>query len=442
MYFKRKIYQQLLDWKEKYADSYAVLIEGARRIGKSTVAKEFAENEYKSYINIDFANVSPMIKEVFDDIHDLDIFFLRLQALTNTTLFDGHSVIIFDEIQLFPVARQAIKYLVQDGRYHYIETGSLISIKKNIQNILIPSEEVKISMYPMDFEEFSWVIDSNTYDLAREIFLTGRPVGQDLNRKWMRDFRIYMAVGGMPQAVSAFKEGNNFTQIDQIKRSIIDLYERDFRKLDASGRLSSLYHSIPAQLAMDSRRFVLYRGTGRRKGDSDLELLHELIESKTVLAAYNTRDPRVSLSLTKDIDTFKLYLSDSGLFVTLLFIDRPNQVNEIYSKLLSDKLPANLGYLYENAVAQMIASKNHELFYHTWDRENSNHYYEIDFLYAQADKIDAIEVKSSGIGKFKSLKEFSKKYSQNINHSYVLSQKDRTKKDGIEFLPIYMMNYL
>lgn len=442
MYFQRKLYYKLLEWKNKYADSYALLIEGARRVGKSTLVEKFATNEYKAYILIDFANVAPDVLDSFDDIHDLDLFYLRLQAATGKTLIDNDSVIIFDEIQLFPKARQAIKYLVQDGRYHFIETGSLISIKKNVQNILIPSEEMRISMHPMDFEEFCWAIESNTYKLALEVYLSGKPLGQNINRKWMKDYRIYMAVGGMPQAVKAYVQGENFSRIDLVKRTIIDLYENDFKKIDRSGRISAIYRSIPSQLAIDTRRFYLSKATEKRKTNRDEELLYELIDSKTVIPCYNTRDPVVSLSQTKALDTYKLYLADTGLFISLMFIDRPGQVNSIYMKLLSDKLPANLGFLYENAVAQTIASMGHELYYHTWDKEGSDHYYEIDFLLAKEDKISAIEVKSSGLGKFKSLKNFQKKYSKNIDRAIVLSQKDCSRKEGIDFLPIYMANYL
>ncbi|NMA17156.1 MAG: ATP-binding protein [Clostridiaceae bacterium] len=343
MYFQRKLYYKLLEWKNEYADSYALLIEGARRVGKSTLVEKFATNEYKAYILIDFANVAPDVLDSFDDIHDLDLFYLRLQAATGKTLIENDSVIIFDEIQLFPKARQAIKYLVQDGRYHFIETGSLISIKKNVQNILIPSEEMRISMHPMDFEEFCWAIESNTYKLALEVYLSGKPLGQNINRKWMKDYRIYMAVGGMPQAVKAYVQGENFSQIDHVKRTIIDLYENDFKKIDRSGRISAIYRSVPSQLAIDTRRFYLSKATEKRKTNRDEELLYELIDSKTVIPCYNTRDPVVSLSQTKDLDTYKLYLADTGLFISLMFIDRPGQVNSIYMKLLSDKLPANLG---------------------------------------------------------------------------------------------------
>ena len=441
MYFKRKVYSQLLDWKEKYADKYAVLLEGARRVGKSTIAERFAMKEYKSYILIDFSKASDKEMACFDDINDLDMFFLRLQAVKRIDLHEHESVIIFDEVQLFPKARQAIKHLVKDGRYHYIETGSLISIKKNVKNILIPSEEMKIQVYPMDYEEFCDAT-GNSYNLLEKIYENRRSVGQQINRKLMRDIRIYMAVGGMPQAVESYVNGENFSMIDQVKRQIIKLYEEDFKKLDPSGRLSSIYHSIPAQLSKDGKRYRVSAAVGKRKTSKDENLVYELIDSKTVLPSYNSTDPRVSLSLSKDLDSYKLYIADTGLFITLMFIDRPVTENEIYAKLLSDKLPANLGYLYENLIAQMITASGRELYYHTWDKKDSTHYYEIDFLISQSSKISAIEVKSSGTGKHKSLLEFNKKYSRNIKESFLLSQKDISKEGEIKHMPIYLTSFL
>ena len=442
MYFERKAYKKLLDWKAQYADRYAILLEGARRVGKSTIAEQFAKNEYESYLMIDFAEASPAVRSCFDDVGDPDLFFLRLQAATGCTLPRGKSVIVFDEVQLFPKARQAIRILVKDGRYHYIETGSLISIKKNVKDIRIPSEEMKISVYPMDPEEFSLATGSSDFELRRQLFQRDLPVGQQTNRKLMRDFRIYMAVGGMPQAVEAYINGKNFAEIDRIKREIIRLYEEDFKKIDPSGRLSAMYHAIPAMLAKDLKKYRISAATGKRKSRKDEELLYDLIDSGTVLVSYNTTDPRVSLTATKDLDSYKLYLSDTGLFITLLFIDRPETENILYAKLLSDKLPANLGYLYENAAAQMIASAGREVFYHTWEKQNSTHSFEIDFLISNGQKISPIEVKSSGTGKHESLNEFCRKYSGAVEAAWLISQKDIGKSDGIGFLPIYLMPFL
>lgn len=441
MYFKRKAYDKLVQWKTDYAQNYAVLLEGARRVGKSTIAEQFARNEYRSYILIDFSKASNEIKSCFDDINDLDMFFLRLQALTGVNLYKEESVVIFDEVQLFPKARQAIKHLVKDGRYHYIETGSLISIKKNVENILIPSEEMKIEVYPMDYEEFCWATNQN-FDMLKKIYDMNKSIGQDVNRKLMRDIRVYMAVGGMPQAVEAYTAGQNFSMIDQIKRQIIVLYEDDFKKIDPSGRLSSIYHSIPAQLSKEAKRYSLSKTLGRRKNEKDDSLIYDLIDSKTVIASYNSTDSRVSLSLTKDLSSYKLYIADTGLFVTLMFIDRPATENEIYAKLLADKLPANLGYLYENLVAQMITSTGRELYYHTWEKKGSTHYYEIDFLISNGSKVSAIEVKSAGAGKHESLLEFRKKYSKNIKNSYIVSQKDIDKKEELKFMPVYLTPFL
>ncbi len=440
MCFKRKAYTKLLEWKEKYAEKYAVLLEGARRVGKSTIAKQFAQNEYKSFILIDFSKTTDNVRDCFNDIGNLNMFFLRLQAETGVTLYEHESLIIFDEVQLFPKARQAIKHLVADGRYNYLETGSLISIKKNVKDILIPSEEMKIQVYPMDYEEFCMAVGNN-YELLQQIYHTNEAIGQATNRKLMRDLRLYMAVGGMPQAVEAYLEGKNFSEIDMVKRQIIALYEEDFKKIDTSGRISALYHSIPAQLAKGLRKYRITTAIEKRNNTKADELLYDLIDSKTILPCYNLMDPRVSLTDTKDFDSYKLYLSDTGLFVTLMFIDRPITENDVYAKLLSDKLPANLGYLYENLVAQMIVASGRELYYHTWDKKDSTHYYEVDFLISEGSKIDAFEIKSSGTGKHESINMFYKKFSKNVNNIYLLSQKDVGKEDNLLLKPFYLVPF-
>lgn len=441
MNFKRKVYSRLLEWKEKYSDKYAVLLEGARRVGKSTIAQSFGENEYDSYILIDFSKTTTNILECFDDIANLNIFFLRLQAETGITLYEHKSLIIFDEVQLFPKARQAIKHLVADGRYSYLETGSLISIKKNVKDILIPSEEMKIPVYPMDYQEFCDAT-GGSYELLKQIYDTGKAIGQTTNRKLMRDLRIYMAVGGMPQAVEAYIEGKNFSEIDMVKRQIISLYEEDFKKIDGSGRISALYHSIPAQLAKDSKKYRITTAIGQKNNSKSEKLLYELIDSKTVLPCYNSTNPRVSLTDTKDFDSYKLYLSDTGLFITLMFIDRPVTENDVYAKLLSDKLPANLGYLYENLIAQMITAAGRELYYHTWEKDKSTHYYEVDFLISEGSKVNAFEIKSSGAGKHESIKQFYKKFSKNVNKIYLISQKDVGKEENLMLKPFYLMPFL
>ena len=440
--FKRKAFEKLKYWKEKKAPKYAVLLEGARRVGKSTIAEEFAKQEYKSYIKIDFANVRKEILDVFEDIAEPDIFFLRLQTAAGITLHKRESVIIFDEIQLMPKVRQAIKYLVADGRYDYIETGSLISIKKNVKDIVIPSEEIKIQVYPMDYEEFMWATGNETYQVLKELYKRGKAVGNSLNRKLMRDFRVYMAVGGMPQAVAAYVEGKNFTEIDEVKREIINLYKDDFFKIDGSGLIGRMYESIPTQLATDKRSYVISAATGKKKVDKDMERLYNMLDSKTVLPCYNVLNPSVTLSQTMDNQTFKLYLADTGLFTTMIFSSSGETDENIYTKLLSDSLPADLGYLYENAVAQVINAAERPLYYHTWRKDNVSRYFEIDFLVASKTKIVPIEVKSSGLGMHKSITEFQRKYSKNTAAPILLSQKDVGQVEMLKLYPIYMLPYI
>ncbi len=441
--FKRKIYKELLDWKEKYSNKYALLIKGARRIGKSTIAEEFAANEFKSYVKIDFANTSKEIMELFDDMYDLDFFFLQLQQLTKTRLYNKESVIIFDEIQLFPKARQAIKYLVADGRYNYIETGSLISIKKNTKDILIPSEEHKISMYPMDFEEFLWAInDDITAETIKTLIRNKRPAGNIMHKNLMRIFRLYMLIGGMPQAVETYIETNNLQSVDEIKREIIDLYEEDFIKIDNTGLVSGIYDNIPANLSNNSSRYVLSSVKEGIRFERFNELLADILSSYTVNIAYRANDPNVGMSLDKDLKRFKLFASDVGLFITLAFKDKKYTENIIYSKLLSNKLEANLGYIYENVVAQILRTKGNNLFYYTMENTTSNHIYEIDFLISVGNKICPIEVKSGNYRAHKSLDMFCDKFSRRIKDKYVVHTKDYKRENGINYIPIYMLPFL
>jgi len=439
--FKRKVYDELLKWKKEWGGKYACLLEGARRVGKTTIAEEFARNEYESYILIDFSNVSREVLDSFDDISRLDRFFLRLQMETGVELYERKSVIIFDEIQLFPKARQAIKHLVKDGRYDYIETGSLISIKKNVKDILIPSEEHKIHVYPMDYEEFLWATGGNARVLEMA-YKSDMGLGNTGNRNAMKDFRIYMAVGGMPQAVEQYIATNNFEAVDRVKREILELYYDDLKKIDSSGRITDMYKSVPCQLAAKKRHYVIAAATGKQKTRKDEERLFELIESGLVLPCYNVLNPSVSLSQTKDMDCFKLYLSDIGLFTTMLFHDSQNGIADIYQKLLSDALPADLGYLYENAVAQEIKASGRDLYYHTWRKENSTHSFEIDFLLTSKNKIIPIEVKSSSVKNHKSIDSFEEKYSKYVGERFLLSQKDAGKTGTLIQKPIYMVLWL
>ena len=342
--FKRKIYSKMLNWKQESDGKTALLIEGARRIGKSTVVEEFAKKEYESYILIDFAKASSDVKALFDDISDLNYLFLQLQLQYRVDLHERKSVIIFDEVQLCPKARQAIKALVEDHRYDYIETGSLISIKKNVKDILIPSEERRLNMYPMDYEEFLWAVgDQTTFSLLAKCYEAKTGLGDNGNRKQLRQFRLYMLVGGMPQAVQTYIETNNFRKVDEIKRDILNLYESDFAKIDATGRLAMLFDAIPAELNKNAARYQVNSVLGGEKIEKVLELIAELKDSKTVLVSYNVNDPNAGMSNTKDLSRFKLFLCDTGLFVTLMFKDRDFTENEIYEKLLSDKLSVNLG---------------------------------------------------------------------------------------------------
>lgn len=441
--FRRKIYDKLLEWKTESDGRTALLIEGARRVGKSTVVEEFAKNEYESYILIDFSRASKAVKELFEDISDLDYLFLQLQLQYKVDLHERRSLIIFDEVQQCPLARQAIKALVADHRYDYVETGSLISIKRNVKDILIPSEERKISMYPMDHEEFLWAVgDTTTIPLLKKVFDSGKPVGAQIHRKLMRDFRLYMLVGGMPQAVNEYIETNNFRKVDQIKRNILNLYEDDLKKIDPTGKLSSLFDAIPAQLNKNASRYQVSSVLNGERAENILESIAELKDSKTVLVSYHANDPNAGMSNNKDLGKFKLFLSDTGLFTTLMFKDRDFTENIIYEKLLNDKLSANLGYLYKNAVAQILTANGDALFYHTFMNESTRRNYEIDFILARKNKVCPIEVKSSGYKTHASLDAFSRKFSDRILDKYLIYTKDFAKDEDIFCLPIYLVQFL
>ncbi len=438
--FKRKAYDELKKWKEESKGKTAALLEGARRVGKSTIVEEFAKREYKSYILIDFGENNREIISLFDDISKLDFFFLRLQALFNTKLFVRESVIIFDEVQLCPKARQAIKYLVKDGRYDYIETGSLISIKKNVKDILIPSEERKIMVYPMDYEEFCLAVGYD-YELLKSLYDMHQPVGELTHKMLMQQFRIYLLAGGMPQAVNDYLNKKTFIEIDETKRDIIELYKNDLKKIDKSGRTSKLYESIPAQLVSKKNRFAFGYAIGKKSVKDD-ERLFDLLESKIVNPCYNLLDISPTLNMLEDLRRFKLYVADTGLFVTMLFNNGNNEFSDIYKKLLFDYLPMNLGYLYENMVSQMLASYNIDLFYHTFSNDNKTNEYEVDFLIPYRGKVIALEVKSNNIKPHASLDYFAKKYSKHIHSRYIISTKDYSKDRDVINLPIYFLPLL
>lgn len=441
--FRRKIYLDILEWKENSNGKTAILIEGPRRVGKSTTVLEFAKNEYESYILIDFSLASEEVKKLFDDIYDLNYIFLQLQLVYKVSLTERKSCIIFDEIQLCPKARQAIKVLVNDGRYDYIETGSLISIHKNVKDILIPSEERKITMYPMDYEEFLWALgDNETMPLLRSLYQDKKSIGQASYKTIFKNFKIYMLVGGMPQAVQEYIETNDFKKVDDVKRVILSLYEDDFRKIDSTGRLSSLFDAIPAQLMNNASRYQASSVTGTLRANDILGKLDELNSSGTVLISYHANDINVGMAQYKDLRKFKMFLSDTGLFVTLAFKDKSFTENEIYKRILSGKIQANLGYIYENMVAQILKTSGHELYYHTFLNERSRHNYEIDFLIVEKNKIIPIEVKSSGYKTHASIDAFCKKFSSKISHPVLIYTKDYKKEKDMEYLPIVMAPFL
>lgn len=443
MLFKRKLYNKMLEWKKEFDGKTALLIKGARRVGKSTLVEEFAKNEYESYILIDFSIASKEVKVLFDDLSDLNYLFLRLQMIYQVNLAERKSAIIFDEVQMQPKARQAIKHLVKDHRYDYIETGSLLSIKKNIKDIVIPSEETRLQLYPLDYEEFRWALgDSVTIPLLKGMYEKMTPLGDDMNRRLLRDFRLYMLVGGMPQAVNAYISTNNLSIVDQVKRNILELYEEDFRKIDPSGRAGMMFDAIPAELSKNASRYQVSSVIAGEKGDRVSEILADMQDSMTVYISYHADDPSTGMPLHKDPRRFKLFLCDTGLFTTLAFKDKDFTENELYEKLLSNRLGADLGYLFENMAAQMLKTAGNELFYYTFPKEASNHNYEVDFLVTRKNKICPIEVKSSGYKTHASLDAFSMKFSARIWRRYLIYTKDVRKDKDVFCLPVYMVMFL
>lgn len=439
--FKRKLYDRLLKWKNERQGRTAILVEGARRVGKSTLVEEFAKNEYESFILVDFNQAPKYIKDLFDDTTSLNNIFMRLQQHYQVTLEPRKSLIVFDEVQKCPQARQAIKYLVKDGRYDYIETGSLISIKKNTQDITIPSEEERVTMYPLDYEEFRWVLGDNiSLKIIKQLFESRTPLDVS-HRKAMNDFRLYMLVGGMPQAINTYLETNNLSLVDQTKREIIRLYLDDFQKIDSTGKIERLFLNIPAQLSRNISRYQPYSVVGDQSESKMVEMLQALSESKTPLFCHNCTDPNVGMSLTKDLNRYKIFLADTGLFVTLCFWDKDYTENVIYDKLLGDKLDANLGYIYENVVAQMLATTGNRLFYYTFQKDEK-HNYEIDFLLSRGNKLCPIEVKSSGYKTHKSLDAFCEKFSSRVGERYLIYTKDFVKNGETTCLPAYMTMFL
>lgn len=443
MIFKRKLYAVMSDWKKTKNGKTALLIKGARRVGKSTLVEQFAKNEYKSYILIDFSRTDKEIQALFQNMMNLDYFFVRLQNIFGTSLHKRESVIVFDEVQNFPPARQAIKHLVKDGRYDYIETGSLISIKKNIQGIVLPSEEHSETLYPMDFEEFYWAIGNETTpQQLREAFQMHIPMGEAVHRRWMRDLRLYMLVGGMPQAVDAYIQFNDMRAVDDAKREILELYYNDFRRIDSSGRASRIFSAIPSQLNSNASRYQISSVIENQTVERMSEIITDIEDSQIVTMAYHVNDPNVGMGMYKDFSRYKMFMADTGLFVTTAFIDKSYTENIIYNKLLSDKLEANLGYVYENLVAQMLTASGNKIFYYTFPTGNGNKNYEIDFLLSRGNKLVPIEVKSSGYKSHKSLDCFCEKFSSRIGERILLYTKDFHKDGATICLPVYFTPFI
>lgn len=443
--FKRKFYNEMLDWKQTSQGSSALVIDGARRVGKSTVAELFAQNEYDDYLIIDFVTASDEIKDNFRNIGQLDIFFRNLFLFSNKELKSKNSVIIFDEVQKFPRAREAIKYLVKDGRYHYIETGSLISIKNKSDEIVIPSEEDKRKMYPMDFEEFLWAIGDNiTPSYIKECFDKRISVGEKLHGKIMETFLSYFAVGGMPQAISAYVEGKTFREIDGVKRNILSLYEKDLKKYDADNRAraSSIFKSIPEQLSNRNSKFKFSIIDENARFKNYAYSARCVEESMIGNYCRNVINPEISLDLFSQSDNFKLYLSDTGLLVSQILKSSRNTDEDLYKKIVRGKLGINLGLLYENMVAQMLKARGYELYFHEFmfkpDEKEIEQKYEIDFLIVRDKNITPIEVKSSNYKRHTSFDYFMKKYQLKKRERFIIYSKDLLQDDDITYIPIYM----
>ncbi|MBQ9573319.1 MAG: ATP-binding protein [Acidaminococcaceae bacterium] len=444
---KRKIYDKLLSWKHNSNGKTALLIDGARRVGKSYIAELFARQEYKSYILIDFGNAPKDILDLFEnETSDLDLFFAKLSAFYSTVLHKRDSLIIFDEVQQFPRARQFIKYLVADGRYDYLETGSLIRMKKNTEHIIIPSEEEHIEMFPLDFEEFLWAMgDEATVPVIRKCFETKEPLGQALHRKIMNDFRQYVLVGGMPQSVLAYIDGKNFEAADEVKRGILRLYREDISKF-ASGyeeKVYAIFDGIPAQLSRKEKKYRLSSINKNARFRAYEDSFIWLNEAMVINTSFNATDPNVGLALSADYATQKCYMADTGLLITLTFMDQAFTDNELYKAVLFDRLDINEGMIMENVVAQMLRVNGHKLyFYSRNDNEHRENHMEIDFLITKEKKISPVEVKSNNYRSHSSLDKFRSRFSQKIGTSYILYSKDVLLKDGIWHLPLYMALFL
>jgi len=444
---KRKIYNDLLEWKKRSGGATALMIEGARRVGKTFLCEQFAENEYKSHIIIDFGNAPQEVTDLFlNESSNIDLFYAKLSAFYSVILYKRESVLVFDEVQQFPRARQLVKYLVADGRYDFIETGSLIRLKKNVQDIIIPSEEEHIEMFPLDFEEFLWAIGDNvTIPFIRQCFEAKAPLGQALHRKVMNDFRQYILVGGMPQAVLEYVSTKDFGAVDSVKRRILKLYRDDVSKFAAGyeDKVFAIFDGIPGQLSKKEKKYRLSSISKKARFRGYEDSFIWLNEAMVVNTCLNATDPNIGLALSADITTQKCYMADTGLLVTHTFMDRPFIDNELYRAILFDKLSINEGMIMENIAAQTLRRNGYKLyFYSRCDKERRENHMEIDFLITEKKKIAPIEIKSGNYKSHSSLDKFRKKFSSNLSNSYILYTKDVTIKNGIIHLPLYMAMFL
>ena len=447
MTLKRKIYQRMLEWKNERNGKTALLIEGARRVGKSFLCQQFGKNEYKSMIFIDFSFVDEQVIDFFlNERTDLDLFFAKLSAHYNTRLYKRESLFVFDEVQQFPRARQLIKHLVADGRYDYIETGSLISLKQNVEDIVIPSEEESIEMHPLDFEEFLWAIGSETAPVfLRDCFEQLRPLGRALHHKMMNDFRQYLLVGGMPQAVVEYTTNKDFASVDLIKKNILKLYRDDISKFAGrhKSKVSLIFDHIPGQLSKKEKKYSLASINKDARMRRYEDAFMWLSDAMVINPCFNASNPSVGLALSGDYATQKLYMADTGLLITLAFRDGNYIDNELYRAILLDKLNINEGMIMENAVAQALRARGHRLFFYSrTDSVKRENNVEIDFLITRNNKVSPIEVKSALYRHHSSLDKFNSKFSRTVGTPYIVYTKDIVVKEGITHIPIYMAMFL
>lgn len=445
---RRKIYNELVKWKENSQGKTAILIDGARRVGKSYIAELFAKENYKTYILIDFSKVPQEIKDLFNNYLDnLDYLFTYLSGYFGIKLYERNTLFIFDEVQFCPKARSAIKHLVADGRYDYIETGSLISIKKNVKDILIPSEEHQIKMLPMDFEEFLWAMGNDTLmDFIKKSYNDKTPLGQAMHRKVMDYFKEYLIVGGMPQAVKTYSETRDFEKVDEVKRDILNLYRDDIRKFadEVCLKVEQIFDELPSQLQKHEKKFNLASLDINARYREYYGAFYWLEDAGLVNLAYNTSEPNIGLRLNMDSNSFKCYMFDTGLLLSMAFDEKGLVDEEIYKKILFDKLSFNEGMIIENIVAQMLVSGKRKLyFYSRNDRKDSSEKMEIDFLIAKNNvtskhNITPIEVKSGKNYTYSSLNKFKAKYKDYLNKSIIIHQDDLKQENEVLYLPIYM----